>query len=120
MHKLLEDSNDRRWRKLSDSSFHQSVKLLAGFRGEHLFKAVVVLDEDEFKVLTVEVINVLLNFGIQLIPELRVSVVEFLHEEVKRHNLSFLYSIGLIFNSLETFAHPLMLVPVMLLLPFDL
>ena len=117
LHVALEGRDDGGGGELPDPALHELVELGPGLGREELLEAVVVGDEDVLEVLAVQVVDVLLDLGVHLLPERGVAVPQLLHQEVERHDRGLLDPVEVVPHSLQGFAHPLVFVPVVLLLP---
>lgn len=81
---------------------------------------VIVRQINVLELFWVQIVNILFYLCVHFSPEIFVSIVEFLHQEVEVHDINFLNPLELISNFVQALHNPLMFIPIMLLLPFDL
>lgn len=117
---LLEHEDDALGREFAEAALHKLGELLLCFRREVLRRGVIVGHVDVLELSGVQVIDVLLDPGIYFFPEVLVGVVELLHQIIEVHNVDFFDPGELVSDLIEPLHHPLMLVPVVLLLSLNL
>lgn len=67
-----------------------------------------------------QIVNILLNFGVHFLPELFVSASELFHKKIKMHEILGFDADKILINFVQGSRNPHMLIPIVLLLPFDL
>jgi hypothetical protein len=102
----LVDFDDALRAEGSQSAFEQGDKLLLHFRREVLVADFVVPEEEVLKLMGVEIIQMLLNVVVHLLPEFWAGAPEFLHQIVHRDMIILLYPKKLGVNLLKCLAYP--------------
>lgn len=106
--------------KFSESSLHKLEKFLFHLITKDLIRFLVICEENKLKITWIKFIQILFDFGIHFFPEFFILTVKFFHQMIELHYLSSFYFLKVFINVIKCLIDPWVLVPIVLLLAFDL